>query len=45
MDKKTYQSPSSKTIILRQQTPLLAGSGGLEATRNGYGAAETDTWE
>jgi hypothetical protein len=45
MDKKTYQSPSSKTIILRQQTPLLVGSGGLEATRNGYGAAETDTWE
>ena len=45
MDKKTYQSPSSKTIILRQQTPLLVGSGGLEATRKGYGEATTETWE
>jgi hypothetical protein len=44
MDKKTYQSPSSKTIILRHQNPLLAGSG-VEATRSCYGAAETDTWE
>ena len=45
MDKKTYQSPSSKTIILRQQTPLLVVSGGVEATRYDYGDAVTDTWE
>jgi hypothetical protein len=44
MDKKTYQSPSTKTIILRQQNSLLAGSG-VEATRYDYGKAETDTWE
>ena len=44
MDKKTYQSPSSKTIILRQQNSLLAGSG-VEAMRYDYGTAETDTWE
>ena len=44
MDKKTYQSPSSKTIILRQQTPLLVVSG-VEAKRYDYGDAVTDTWE
>jgi hypothetical protein len=44
MGKKIYQSPLTKTIILRQQIQLLAGSG-VEATRNGYGDAVTDTWE
>ena len=44
MDKKTYQSPSTKTIILRQQNFLLASSG-VEATRGDYLTVEPDTWE
>ncbi len=42
---KSYQTPSMKTIVLRQQNFLLAGSNGVEATRSGYGDAVTDTWE
>lgn len=45
MSKKTYQTPLSKTIILRQQVHLLAGSSGVQATRSDYGNATTDTWE
>lgn len=44
MSKKTYQTPLSKAIILRQQMNLLAGSSGVQATRSGY-ETEADTWE
>jgi len=46
MKKKTYQMPSTKTFILRQQNSLLAGSGDQNATRDNeeYGPAITDDW-
>ena len=45
MNKKTYQMPSMKVIMLCHQVTLLADSGGVNASRNGYGDATTETWE
>lgn len=44
MKKKTYQTPSLKTITLRQQVFLLAESG-VEANRTNYGKAVTYEWD
>ena len=46
MSKKAYKTPSTKTIMLRQQFHLLAGSDGVEADRSGY-TTETapETWD
>ena len=45
MNKKVYQAPSTKTIMLRQQITLLTESTtGISADRNGYGGAIEDTW-
>lgn len=44
MSKKAYKTPSTTTIMLRQQAHLLAGSNGVEAEREGY-TTETDTWK
>ena len=41
MRKKDYEKPTMKVVELQHRTMLLAGS--LEATRNGYGEAQTDT--
>ena len=43
MKRKDYKKPTMKVVELQHRTMLLAGS--LEATRNGYGEAQTDTWD
>jgi len=45
INKKAYKTPSINTIMLRQHAPLLAGSGGVEATRGGYGEAPVQSWD
>ena len=47
MNKKAYKTPSTNIIMLSQQLNLLAGSGGVESNRVGYGYANTqpETWE
>ena len=46
MEKKNYQKPSMKVIMLRQQVAILqASGGGVEATRRGYGTANKQTWD
>ena len=45
MSKKAYMTPSTMTIMLRQQVTLLAGSNGVEANRDDYGDATSETWE
>ena len=45
MSKKAYKTPSTKTIMLRQQVTLLAGSNGVEAERTGYASTDSDIWE
>ena len=41
--KEGYMKPVVQVVFIQQKTALLAGS--LEATRNGYGEAQTDTWD
>ena len=43
MKKQTYQKPAMRVVKLQQQTHLLADSG-VDATRNGYGAAQEEEW-
>ena len=43
MKRKDYEKPTMKVVLLQQRTHLLAQS--IEATRNGYGEAQTDTWD
>ena len=45
MNKKTNQTPSMKVIMLCHQVTLLAGSGGVQASRSDYVVATSDTWE
>ena len=45
MNKKAYKAPSTKTIMLRQQVHLLAGSNGVDAERYGYANTQPATWE
>ena len=45
MNKKAYKTPSTMTILLRQQVTLLAGSDGLEAVRDGYSETTPETWD
>lgn len=45
MNKKAYKTPSTKTIMLRQQITLLAGSNGVESYRVGYTNTDPETWE
>lgn len=45
MNKKVYQAPSTKTIMLRQQITLLTESTGLSANRDDYGETTPETWE
>ena len=44
MKRKVYQKPTMRVVLLKQQSHILVGSNGVRAMRNGYGAAETDTW-
>ena len=42
--KKTYEKPSMKVVLLKQQPQLLVGS--VEGNRGDtYGVANEDTWE
>ena len=43
MKRKDYEKPTMKVVHLQHRTMLLAHS--LEATRNGYGAANEQTWD
>ena len=45
MKKKVYQKPSMAIVALHQNVHLLEGSGGVEASRSGYGAAKQETWD
>ena len=45
MKRKDYQKPTMKVFQLQQQGHILVGSAGVRAMRNGYGAAEEDTWD
>lgn len=45
MNKNIYQRPSTKVVELHQTTHLLTGSGGVEATRKGYGKATSTNWD
>lgn len=45
MNKKAYKTPSTTTIMLRQQFHLLAGSDGVESERVGYTNTDPQTWE
>ena len=42
MKKQTYQKPAMRVVKLQQQTHLLQAS--VDATRNGYGAAQEEEW-
>ena len=42
MNKKDYQKPTMKVVMLKQRCQILVGS--VNATRNGYGDAEEYTW-
>ena len=47
MKKNFYQKPTMKAVRLHQRAKLLAGSGEsrrVEVSREGYGDAETQTW-
>ena len=44
MKKKEYMKPTMNIVKLQQHQHLLTGSGGVTATRSGYGTANTDTW-
>ena len=45
MNKKTYKTPSTKTIMLHQQLSLLAGSDGVEAVRDDYAETTPEIWD
>ena len=45
MNKKDYQKPAMRVVLLQQQAHLLAGSNELNATRgDGYGEAIEEEW-
>jgi len=44
MNKKAYKTPTTNTIMLRQQLNLLAGSDGVESNRVGYTNTDPETW-
>ena len=44
MKKNVYQKPTMKTVRLHQRAKLLAGSGGVSASRSSYGTATTQEW-
>ena len=45
MNKKDYQKPAMRVVLLQQQAHLLAGSNKLNATRgDGYGEAIEEEW-
>ena len=43
MKRKIYDSPTTQVVQLEHQARLLNGSD-IDAVRNGYGDAVTDTW-
>jgi hypothetical protein len=45
MNMKLYERPTTRVVYLQHQCHILALSGSLGASRNGYGDAEEDTWE
>ena len=45
MNKKDYEKPTMEVVQLEQRQQLLAGSSQLDATRDGYGAAEDLIWD
>ena len=40
----TYMQPTIRTIELHSSTTILAGSDGLDGSRNGYGDAIEEEW-
>jgi hypothetical protein len=46
MKRKTYEKPTTKVVLLQQQSHILALSeSSVQAQRNGYGDATTEDWE
>ena len=47
MNKKNYQKPEMKEVLLQHQTHLLSGSdqSTVGAQRNGYSKGGVETWE
>ena len=43
MKRKDYEKPTTRVVEVQHRTMLLQAS--KEATRNGYGDAQTDEWE
>lgn len=43
MNKKDYEKPAIRVVLLQQQSLLLAGS--VEAARTDYGTANEQEWD
>lgn len=46
MNKKEYMRPTMRTVELKHKLQMLEGSSGngVKARRNGYGAANVESW-
>ena len=44
MKRNIYECPTAQVVQFEYQAQVLEGSSLLNATRSGYGAAETETW-
>ena len=46
MDYKLYEAPVCEVVVVKMESALLQGSlDSTSASRNGYGAANVETWE
>lgn len=46
MDKKNYEAPVAKVMVVKIESGLLTVSPqGVEGNRSSYGTAQSDTWD